>query len=86
MHDRFEPDAPVTCDACDADAFAIGTALEETITGHVHLELRCGACGLWQDHTLSFRDAARFHEHHEATRRQITRLLVAYMRAEAVDR
>jgi hypothetical protein len=86
MRDRFEPDAPVTCEACDADAFAIAGTREETITGHVHLELRCGACGHWQDRTLSFREASRFHEHHEATRRQITRLLVAYMRAEALER
>jgi hypothetical protein len=86
MHDRLEPDAPVTCLDCDADGFAIGATREETITGHVHVTLRCGACGLWQDRTLSFREAARFHEHHEATRRQITRLLVAYLRAEALGR
>jgi hypothetical protein len=86
MFDRFAPDAPVICEACDADAFAIVATREETITGHVHLQLRCGACGRWQDHALSFREAARFHEHHEATRRQIARLLVAMLRAEALER
>jgi hypothetical protein len=86
MSDRFAPDAPVICEACDADAFAIVATREETITGHVHLQLRCGACGRWQDHTLSFREAARFNEHHEAARRQIARLLVAMLRAEALER
>jgi hypothetical protein len=84
MLDRSVPDAPVICEGCDADAFAIAATREETITGHVHLELRCGACGRWQTHTLSFRDAARFHEHHDAARRQITRVLVSMMRAESL--
>lgn len=84
MHDRFEPDAPVICEACDADAFAILSTDEETITGHVHFELRCGACGRWQSHTLSFREATRFDEHYERTRRQIARLLVSMLRAESL--
>jgi hypothetical protein len=84
MLDRFASDAPVLCEACDADAFAIAATREETITGHVHLELRCGACGRWQTHTLSFRAATRFREHHDETRRQITRVLVSMMRAESL--
>lgn len=87
MLDRFAPDdAPVLCEACDADAFAVVASDEETITGHVHLTLRCGACGRWQDRTLSFREVTRFREHHDATRRQITRVLVSMMRAESLDR
>lgn len=84
MLDRLGPDAPVTCDACDADAFAIAAAREETVTGHVHLDLRCGACGTWQTRSLSYREAARFQEHHEAARRQIARVLVAMLRADAL--
>jgi hypothetical protein len=84
MLDRLAPDAPVLCEACDADAFAIAATHEETITGHVHLELRCGACGRWQTHTLSFREATRFREHHDAGRRQITRVLVSMLRAESL--
>ncbi len=85
MLDRFPPEAPVTCDACDADAFAIASTREETITGHVRFELRCGACGSWQHRSLSFREAARFRDHHAATRRQIARVLVAMLRAGALD-
>lgn len=86
MLDRLPPAAPVTCDACDADAFAIAGTREETITGHVRFALRCGACGTWQDRSLSFREARLFREHHEATRRQIARVLVAMLRADALGR
>lgn len=86
MSGRFAPDddALVLCEACGADAFAIVDSREETVTGHVHLTLRCGNCGEWQDRTLGFREITRFREHHDATRRQITRVLVSMMRAESL--
>ncbi len=77
---RDMPAAPVTCTACHADAFAV------TWTGDRHVHLRCGACGLRQDRTLDARTATRFREHHDATRRQIARVLTAMLRAAALER
>jgi hypothetical protein len=76
--------APVTCEACGADAFAIvSTHVDDPAPARTRVALRCGACGLWQDRTLDARTLTRFLEHHDATRRQIARLLVAMLRAAA---
>lgn len=86
MRDCVLPPAPVTCEACDADAFALASARENPSTGRIHITLRCGACGRWQHHSLTTSDAERFRAHQDATQRQIARVLAAMLRAAAVDR
>jgi hypothetical protein len=85
MRARFLPAAPVTCEACDADAFAILSTTTDPATGGVHVRLRCGACGLWQIRDLDAKTAARFREHLDVTQRQIARVLAAMLRAAAND-
>lgn len=85
MRARFLPTAPVTCEACDADAFAILSIATEPSTGATHLRFRCGACGLWQARDLDPKTAARFREHLDATQRQIARVLASMLRAAAND-
>jgi hypothetical protein len=81
MRGRFLPAAPVTCVACASDAFAVGETHEDALTTRVHLELRCGACGLWQQRSLDAATADRFLDHLAATQRQIARVLVTMLRA-----
>lgn len=85
---RLSLAAPVTCEACGADAFAIASTHHDdpapAPAARTRVSLRCGACGLWQDRLLDARTLTRFLEHHDATRRQISRLLVAMLRAAAV--
>lgn len=85
MRARFLPAAPVTCEACDADAFAILSTATNPSTGGTHVRLRCGACGLWQARTLDAKTAERFRDHLDETQRQIARVLAAMLRAAAND-
>jgi hypothetical protein len=85
MRARLLPTAPVTCVACAADAFAVGEARQDPLTTQVHFELRCGACGLWQQRTLDAATADAFLDHRAATQRQIARVLVALMRAASIS-
>ncbi|MCW2984530.1 MAG: hypothetical protein JWR63_2100 [Conexibacter sp.] len=79
---RFRAAAsPVTCTACGADAFAIGGSTEDDATLRLDLDLRCGACGLWQRRTLDAAVAERFLDHLAATQQAIARELVALARA-----
>jgi hypothetical protein len=80
MRRRLLPAAPVTCVGCGADAFAIGATREDALTLRLHLELRCGACGLWQQRALAPTTADRFLDHLAATQQQIARSLVALAR------
>jgi hypothetical protein len=85
MRDRILPAAPVTCVACAADAFALATTVEDLAKGCVRVHLRCGACGLWQQHELDAATADRFREHLDVTQRQIARVLAAMLRAGATS-
>ena len=85
MRARFLPAAPVTCEACDADAFAILATATNPEAGTTHVRLRCGACGLRQVRDLDAKTAAGFREHLDATQRQIARVLAAMLRAAAND-
>ncbi len=69
---------------CAADAFAVGATQSDAHTARTHLELRCGACGLWQSWTVDAATANRFLDHHAATQRQIARLLVTLLRAPSL--
>jgi len=70
---RFGPPPPVTCRACGSDAFAVGEA--RTVGAALALDLRCGACGLWQHRRLLAKAAERFLEHLAETQREIAREL-----------
>lgn len=69
--------SPVTCVACGADAFALGEASTDARTLDLELDLRCGACGLWQHRRLGPATADRFADHLAATQRTIARELAA---------
>ena len=81
MRGQLLPAAPVTCVVCASDGFAVGDTRQDALTTQVHFELRCGACGLWQQRTLDAATADRFLDHRAATQRQIARLLVTMLRA-----
>jgi hypothetical protein len=72
--------SPVTCVACGADAFAVGEASTDALTLDLDLDLRCGACGLWQHRRLAAATADRFADHLAATQRTIARELAASAR------
>jgi hypothetical protein len=80
MRRRFLPAAPVTCVMCGADAFAVGEATEDDLTARLHLDLRCGACGLWQQRTLDLPTADRFLDHYAEGQQDIARELVSRAR------
>jgi hypothetical protein len=82
---RFLTASPVTCTACGADAFAIGATGEDPVTLRLTLDLRCGACGLWQRRTLDATVADRFLDHLAATQQAIARELVALARGAATE-